>query len=81
VGSAYRPAPAQCFGGPDWNFLTQIPAVNNLVMQDVWVEREQRSSQFFKHNLTHLFCLFSNVALSGVHPRPELRGHDLHRWL
>lgn len=37
VGSAYRAAPVQCFGPPDWRFKAQLPAINDQVLQTIWV--------------------------------------------
>jgi len=40
VGSAYRPAPVQCFGSPDWNFVAQESLADSLpVVQSVWVSK------------------------------------------
>jgi len=37
VGSAYRAAPVQCFGSPDWNFVTQSPLSDSTpITQSVW---------------------------------------------
>jgi len=40
VGSAYRPAPVQCFGGTDWAFIAQQPLADSLpVMQSMWTSK------------------------------------------
>jgi len=37
VGSAYRTAPVQCFGSPEWTFITQLPLSDSTpIAQSAW---------------------------------------------
>jgi len=40
VGSEYRPAPSQCFRGPDWTFVKEAPIyVDSSLKQTAWFSR------------------------------------------